>query len=141
MLVQGKALGRRKPLFADWSIPIAPEWQGDEGTTLRQLITRIVQAQVRAFRERQTDQQVIRVLTSQQIVDAAAKGKISSGQSEVGLQQVDEGEAIGAALQAFEDGLYLVAIDGSEYRSLDQQLYLRDDSSITFIRLTLLAGG
>ena len=45
------------------------------------------------------------------------------------------------ALQAFEDGLYLVVIDDVEYRDLEKQVFLKDDSRITFIRLTMLTGG
>jgi hypothetical protein len=44
-------------------------------------------------------------------------------------------------LQAFEDGLYLVVLDGQEQRSLDAQLFLQPDSRVAFVRLTMLAGG
>ena len=40
-----------------------------------------------------------------------------------------------------EDGLYLVIIDEDEQKSLDAQVFLQEDSRLTFIRLTLLAGG
>ena len=63
------------------------------------------------------------------------------GESEVGIQAVDEDQAVGTALQAFEDGMYLVVIDDVEQTHLDQQVYLTEDSRITFIRLTLLSGG
>lgn len=49
-------------------------------------------------------------------------------------------EAVAVALQAFEDGLYLVVIDGEERRSLDEPVYLRDDSTLVFVKLTFLAG-
>jgi hypothetical protein len=44
-------------------------------------------------------------------------------------------------LQAFEDGLYLVIVDGNEQRDLDQQVFLQPDSRVAFVRLALLAGG
>ena len=44
-------------------------------------------------------------------------------------------QAIGAALEAFEDGMYLVVLDGEEQRNLDAQVYLRDESRIAFVRL------
>ena len=136
-----KALGRRKPLLDDWSVSLPPEFEGDDGVTLRQVIARIVQGEVAAFRQRQADRRLIQVLTSREIAEGAARGKIISGESEVEPQAVETDEAIATAWQAFEDGLYLVAIDGQEQRSLSQQVYLRSDSRITFIRLTLLAGG
>ena len=144
MLISGKALGRKKPLFSDWSIPIPPEWNdggGDGGLTLRDLIDRIVRDEVKAFRKRQHDRQFLRALTAAEIDAAAEKGKIQMGESEVGIQAVDEDQDVGTALQAFEDGMYLVVIDDVEQTHLDQQVYLTEDSRITFIRLTLLSGG
>ena len=142
MFISGKAIGRRKPLFADWSIPIPPEWDGDGdgGVTLRDLITRIVREEIEGFRKRQHDRQFLRALTANEIELAAEKGKIEMGGSEVGLQAVDDDESIATALQAFEDGMYLVVIDEEEKKELDQQIYLTPDSHVTFIRLTLLSG-
>ena len=140
-VVSGRALGRRKPLFTDWSIPVPPQPRGEGGLTLRRLIERIVVEQVTAFRQRQADDQMLRALTSRQIDESAERGTIKMGQSDVGVQEVDEESAIGAAWQAFEDGLYLVVIDEVEQKQLDGEVRLSDDSRITFLRLTLLAGG
>lgn len=141
VVVSGKTLGRKKPLFSDFSVPLPPEASAGGGITLRDIIERIVRDEVKAFRLRQRDRQFLRALSSQQIEDGAVAGKIISGESEVAPQDVDEDAAVGTALQAFEDGIYLVAIDGSDKRQLDEQVFLRDDSRITFVRLTLLAGG
>jgi hypothetical protein len=139
--ISGKALGRKKPLFADFSIPFPPDLGGDgDRITLRDLITRIVYGEVTAFRERQAERKVLRALTAQQIDEAVVKGKVDMGGRDL-AQEVDEEAAVGAALQAFEDGLYLVVVDGAEHRNLDQEVYLQPDSRVAFIRLTLLAGG
>ena len=45
-----------------------------------------------------------------------------------------------AALQGFEDGLYLVVLDGAEQRDLDCQVYPKPESHLVFLRLTFLAG-
>jgi hypothetical protein len=140
LTVSGKVLGRRKPLFTDFSIPFPPDLD-DDAVTLRQLIDRIVRAEVEAFRARQQERRLLRALTADQIAEAAEAGKVEMGASEVEPQHVDEEAAVAAALQAFEDGLYLVAIDGTDYRELDRQIHVRDESRVTFIRLTLLAGG
>lgn len=140
-VISGRALGQKRPLFADWSIPVPPRSRDEGGLTLRRLIERIVVEQVAAFQQRQADNQVLRTLTSRQIDAAAERGKITMGQSDVGVQDVDEEAAIGAALQAFEDGLYLVVIDDVEQKQLDGEVHLTDESRITFLRLTLLAGG
>lgn len=138
--VSGRTLGRKKPLFEDFCIPLSPPDEG-ESQTLRDVIERIVRHEVAAFRQRQEDRRVLRALTAREIADGAAAGKVAMGESEVEPQDFDEDAAVGTALQAFEDGLYLVAIDGDEYRELDRQVFLNEDSRLTFIRLTLLAGG
>ncbi len=142
MIVTTKSLGRKKPLFEDFSVPIPPDWSGgDGGITLRQIIDRIVRDQVKQFQDRQQQRQFIRALTEKEIAVGAARGKIEMGGSEVGIQPVDPDQAVGNALLAFEDGLYLVVVDGVEKRQLDQQVYLKADSRITFIRLAMLTGG
>jgi hypothetical protein len=139
--IQGKALGQRRSLFADWSIPLPPEAGGGDGSfALRDLIARVVRAEVVAFRDRQEERRLVRVLSAAEIAQGAARGKVDMGGRNLD-QEVDEEQAVGAALQAFEDGIYLVAVDGRELRDLDQAVYLTQDSQVTFIRLALLAGG
>ena len=140
--IEGKALGNRRRLFADWSIPMPPDL-GGEGSgdlTLRDLIGRIVRAEVAAFRDRREERRLVRALSASEIADGAAKGKVDMGGRDLD-QEVDEEQAVGAALQAFEDGIYLVAIDGRDIRDLEQAVHLTEDSRVTFIRLSLLAGG
>jgi predicted nucleic acid-binding protein len=137
--ISGKTLGRKKPLFADWSIPLPPDL-GDGGLTLRDLIGRIVRTEVEAFRQRQQERRVFRALTADDIARGAVKGKIDMGGHDL-QQDVDAEEAVAIALQAFEDGLYLVVVDEEDKRELDQRLFLKPDSCVTFIRLAMLAGG
>ena len=145
MLVSTKSIGNKKPLFADFSVPLPPDWDGDEGGggefTLRDLIERVVRFEVEAFLKRQTARQFFRVLTEAEIDDAALKGKIEMGGSEVELQHVDVDQAVASAWEAFEDGLYLVVIDETRYEDLDQRVFVTDKSLLTFIRLTMLSGG
>jgi hypothetical protein len=140
-VISGKALGRKKPLFADWSLPVPPQSHDGGRFTLRSLIERIVREQVAAFRHRQADNMMLRALTERQIEKAVERGKVTMGASDVPAQAVDEEAAVGAAWQAFEDGLYLVVIDEVEQKQLDAEVHLAEDSRITFLRLTLLAGG
>lgn len=137
--ISGKALGKKKPLFADWSIPFPPEWGDGDHLTLRELITRIVIAEVTAFKERREERRLARVLSVAEIERGMEDGKVDSGGRELD-QDVEEESAVAVALQAFEDGLYLVVIDGDEQRDLDAQIFLRPDSRVTFVRLIFLAG-
>ena len=139
--IEGKALGNRRRLFSDWSIPTPPDLGGDGGDlTLRALIDRIVRAEVVAFRGRREERRLVRTLSATQIAEGAARGKVDMGGRELD-QEVDDDQVVAAALQAFEDGIYLVAVNGREVRSLDQPVFMTPDSRVTFIRLALLAGG
>lgn len=139
--IEGKTLGRRQALFADWSIPFPPDLRGEgDNVSLRDLITRIVRSEVEAFRQRQEDRRLVRVLSAAAIERAVARGKVDMGGRAL-VQQVDDESAVATALQSFEDGIYLVVVDGAEQRDLDREVFVRPDSRITFIRLTMLAGG
>src|SRR5262245_26243069 len=105
--IAGKALGQRRPMFEDWSIPFPPDLRGEgDNLTVRDLIARVVRAEVAGFRERQEERKLARVLSAGQIADAAARGKVDMGGRDLD-QAVDEDQAVANALQAFEDGLYL----------------------------------
>ena len=139
--IDGKVLGRSRPLFADWAVPYPPDLRdGGDHLTLRDLISRIVRAEVEAFRERQARRRLVRVLSREQIAEGLQKGKVDAGGRDL-QQEVDEDDAVATALQAFEDGLYLVVLDGQQQRDLDRQVFLRPDSRVTFLRLVMLAGG
>ena len=66
--IEAKVIGRKKPLFDDWSIPIPPQAARDGGRiTLRDLITWTVVEEVEAFRQRQAARRLETVLTRIQI--------------------------------------------------------------------------
>jgi hypothetical protein len=138
--VSGKALGARRPLFADWSIPLPPDDFGAGATlTLRELIEIIVTAEVDSYESRRESRRLDRVLSRGQIDAGTAAGKISpEGNETPEAPPVDI--AIANALTAFEDGLYLVLVDEQEYRSLDEPVRLTPNSRVVFLRLTFLAG-
>lgn len=140
VVITTRVLGKRKQLLEDWSISYPPKF-GDGGgpVTLRDLITWVVIESVRRFKKRQEQRRFIRVLSEKAIADGVERGKIEMGGSDLD-QVVDEDAAVGTALQAFEDGIYLVIIDGHEHRELDREIYLQPDSHITFLRLVMLAG-
>ncbi len=141
--IQGKRLGRRQPLFEDFSIG-PPRDQGEgEPLTLRQFITHVVHQEVEAFQTRQEPRRLDRVLSTEEIDRGAERGKISPEGRDPKLPystKVDVESAVVTALEAFVDGLYLVVIDGLEYRDLDAKVHLEPDSRVVFLRLTFLAG-
>ena len=139
--VTGHSPGSRKQLFDSFSLSLPSLQVTEDIVSLRDLITRIVMTQVDAFTERQHDNRFIRVLTQKAIIAGVTAGKISSGGSQVPVQPVNIDEAVANALEAFEDGLYLVAIDSRQYEKLNEPIDLNADSRVSFIRLTLIVGG
>lgn len=139
LTISARAMGKRKPLVPDWQIPWPPDVGGGEALTLRELISRIVHNEVQAFQKRQQERKLVRILTEGDIESGLKKGRVDPGGRDL-HQKVDSREAVATALQAFEDGLYLVFLDEEEQRDLDKQVFLRPDSKLTFVRLTLLAG-
>lgn len=140
LIISARVMGKRKPLVPDWQVPWPPEGHaGGEPLTLRQLITRVVLGEVEAFKQRQEERRLVRILTERQIDEGMAKGRVDSGGREW-HQPVDAHRAVATALQAFEDGIYLVILDGEEQRELDREVHLQPDSHLVFVRLVMLAG-
>ena len=74
-----------------------------------------------------------------QLSEGALAGRIDPAKHDH-VDKVDDGAAVGTALIGFEDGLYLVVIDGREHRDLDEQVVLGPDTTVTFLRLVMLSG-
>ena len=130
-----KQIGQRKQMVA----PVDFEYSPVPGT-VRDLITKTVEACVNAYNERvrQGDSRANPV-TEKKIEDMAGVGKIAFGINYGGMEQ-DQDKAIGNALQSFEDGLYRVFLNDNELERLDDNLGLCEGDSLTFIRLTMLTG-
>lgn len=138
LFVEAKLIGQRRPIFSGWRIEF-PEQSGDH-LKLRDLISRVVLKEVEAFKNRQQERRLARVLSPAEIEAGRISGKIDSGEREL-KQSVDPDAAVGTALQAFEDGLYYVFIDGIQQTSLECEIFLQPETQVTFIRLVALAGG
>ena len=142
VLVEARALGKKGALIPEWSVPVPGDTaHGDSGLTLRQLIERVVRAEVDAFKQRQNALQFVRVLTDRELTVGRERGKIDPGGADLGAQELDPEHALATAMQGFEDGLYLVILDGTERKDLEEPVYLHSDSRLVFLRLTFLAGG
>jgi hypothetical protein len=139
--VEARAAAARRALIPKWQLPVDEIAPGGSPLTLRELIERMVRREIAAFRGRQSERRLVRVLSQREVAEAAARGRVAFGASEVEEQEVDGDVAVGVALESFEDGLYYVLIDGTQYQSLDEQVHLGPDSRVTFLRLVALAGG
>ena len=144
--VEARVVGQRKPLITGRQVSLAvpPSGGSSEGAELRlrDVLTQVVRQEVAAFTQRQEGQRLTRVLSPDDVEQAAATGKIAMGGVEhpAGTPVNPDG-AVAAALQAFADGLYFVFLDGQQQENLDAVVALRPTSTLTFIRLVALAGG
>ena len=135
LTISGKVLGKSQNLFTTRQMDLPAQ-----SLTLGELLTQIVTAEVSAFKARQADRRMTKVLGLVDIEAGVAIGKVSSGGSELN-QIVDVGKAVETALQAFEDGFYLVFIDDRQQEDLQATVALTSSSELLFLRLTPLVGG
>lgn len=141
MYVETRILGRRARPLDGWSVPLPPGHEDGDGAglTLRELIARVVRAEVGAFERRERARQLVRILSQNEMEQSAARGRVEMGGRSPG-PAVDPDTAVAVALQGFQDGLYLVVLDGQEQRDLDRLVFPTPDSRLVFLRLTFLAG-
>jgi hypothetical protein len=141
MFIETRTLGRKARPFDGWTIPDPPVGGDGDGNrlTLRDLIARVVRTEVAAFDQRERARRFVRVLSDTEIAEGAARGRIDAG-GRPATGPVNPEQAVGAALQGFEDGLYLVVLDGAEQRELDREVFITSSSKLVFLRLTFLAG-
>ena len=57
-----------------------------------------------------------------------------------GNKEITTETAIKTAIEGFEDGLVALFIDDKRYESLDEELNLTGSETLTFVKLTMLAG-
>ena len=129
-----KTPGRRQNVLTK-----APYQLPDETKTLRELLTAVTRAEVLAYQKRLADEGLLHLLTSDQIHGMAAEGRVSFGRVYSDYTP-DVAAAVQTTIQAFEDGLVRVLVNGKECTKLDADAGLCADAEITFLRLTFLAG-
>lgn len=130
-----KQIGERKQKIApvDFEYEPVPE-------TVRELIIQTVTRCVEDYNARvRAGENHTVPLSERQITDMADIGKIAFGITYGGKEQALD-KAIDNALQAFEDGIYRVFLNETELEQLDGKICLGENDSLTFIRLTMLAG-
>lgn len=109
-------------------------------TTAGALVDAIVRSEVAGYEARAEERTLVRVLTERELATGLDRGAVRSGGADP-VAPVDLDEAVGAALLAFEDGLYQFYIDDEEIESLNHAVELTDRTTVMFVRLVALAGG
>ncbi len=133
--VTTKQLGKKRPIGTE-TIEIEDL---KENSTLSHLIKNIVKQQVTEFNKKRETPKLLSFLSKQEIDKQTLVGKVSF-RDIYNTEKADILKAIDNALLAFEDGLYCVFIDDNQIEKLDNLIHIKQNSSITFVRLTFLAG-
>ncbi len=106
---------------------------------VEELIKAAVAATVNEYNERQESSDLITVLTPGLIEDKAQTGKVSFGVN-YGEKSPDLETAVNNALEAFADGIAVIFADDKKLDSLDEAININEIKSLTFVKLTMLAG-
>lgn len=111
----------------------------DTAMTLRDFLRETVKITVRDYNRGKASEEVLRSLSEEEIGDQAVSGKVVFG-IHYGRKKADEEKAVENALQCFRDGMIAVFVDQKRCEELEQIVPLRENSEVTFVRLTFLAG-
>ncbi len=132
VVLQLKRLGKKKILTVPFHVSKKPD-------TLRALIEECVKQEVQRYNKERVESQLISFLTPSEIQEQSESGKIGFGDIE-NKTPAYVNEALENAFLAFQDGLFVVLVNDTEVKQLDDLLHLNDKSVISFIRLTFLSG-
>ena len=126
LTIKAKQLGRKRDIIDKLVLEIE-----DIGLqpTVAQLISAVVRQQVSVFN---SGKSILPLLDYQ-------TGKVTFG-NVYNDAKADVPGAIENALLAFKDGIFVLFADEQEYTNPEQVIHLQDNTIITFIRLTFLAG-
>ena len=134
VFVNLKSVGKRRPILKK-----TPYTLSENIPNLRQLIEVIVRQEVLSYNTKGLENMLIPFLTETEISDQATVGKVGFGRL-YSDRKADPDQAVGVAIQGFEDGLFKVLIDDIELPELDSSVEIQEGNVLTFIRLTFLAG-
>lgn len=129
-----RQVGRRKAVSTvAMQYPKPPE-------TLRELLEMTVKLCVGDYNRRVLSRgEHTEALSREEIEERCTVGAVTFG-ALFGEEAADEAEAVRVALQGFEDGLYRVFRGEEELTELSQEPELAEGDTLTFVRLTMLAG-
>lgn len=134
-----KQLGRKHPILATESLEIA--FDGGD-ISLENLLKLVVRQQVEAFNAKSfelEDEDYAKIPTENYLNILTDTGKVGFG-SIYNQKKADLEKAQENVIQAFEDGMFAVFYNDEQLDNLTQNINLSLQHTLTFIRLTFLAG-
>ena len=141
--VNVKSLGARRASVneSEFELPCTPE----DISTVKVFLDLVTEVCVTQYKKRQSESEVLKVLSADQIDEKSLSGKISFGVN-YGKKSPVLNTAQENTRQCYLDGLFALFIVGKEISGQDKSLPLdtpieiHEGSKVTFIRLTMLAG-
>ena len=131
-----KQIGSRKKGITEKDLSLE-----DVPHTTGELIEYTVHTCVNEYNQRvEKGEKITAPLTENDINTAGEIGKIAFGIN-YGGKKADMDKAVHDALLAYEDGLFRIFINGLEAGKSDDRIELSENDNVTFIRLTMIAGG
>ncbi|MDX6183982.1 hypothetical protein SGQ44_17390 [Flavobacterium sp. Fl-77] len=134
-----KQLGKKHPVLQEKSISLDTS---DSVVSVRTFLELIVKHQVELFHASSfewEDEDTIHLPKENYLPILTDTGKVGFG-AVYNHNKVDIAKAQENAIVAFEDGLYALFQGDDQLESLNHEIDLSQNKSITFIRLTFLAG-
>nr|WP_315223933.1 hypothetical protein [uncultured Flavobacterium sp.] len=134
-----KQLGKKNPVLQEKSISLDTS---DSVVSVRTFLELIVKHQVELFHASSfewEDENTIHLPKENYLPILTDTGKVGFG-AVYNHNKVDIAKAQENAIVAFEDGLYALFQGDDQLESLKEEIDLSQNKSITFIRLTFLAG-
>jgi hypothetical protein len=131
-----KQAGKRKWILDN--VPFDIEVKGNV-LTLEELISQIVRQQVKDYNAKILEKPIVDFLTNDQIKAKANTGKVGFG-AIYHDGKADVMVALKNALHAFVDGLYAVVINKKAISDLKEEITLKENDELIFIKLTLIKG-
>ncbi|WP_455715890.1 hypothetical protein [Anaerosporobacter sp.] len=107
--------------------------------TMQGLIEETVKICVTEYNERKDNEDLLIILTDENIRNQEITGKITFGRN-YGEKKADTKDAIENALQCYKDGIVAIFVDGIRKEKLMDEIDIREGSEITFVRLAMLSG-
>jgi len=135
--VEAKTIGQKNPSDTSWEVFIS---QVQVKYTLRELIASVVQEEVNSYNQKYHQNRLSPVLSFDYIEQGKANGKIGFSVKSSN-PVIDTEKAVEKALGAFSMGHYYVFVDEVQLNSLDDEVILKANSKISFLRLMPLVGG
>ncbi len=136
-----KQLGKKRPFIDAKEIEI--DINQNEEYQLKDLLTQVVIQQVTEFNQKIDDhannKSLFTFFQENEIENEAQTGRVRFGDI-FNNKKANPEKAIETVLWAFFDGLIAVFIDDVQIEKLENPIMLKENSLITFVRLTFLVG-